>query len=173
LKDISKPVEWLNSLSADEAETELLKCCGSKRWAREMTAARPYASAEDLTARAEELWLSLNHDDWLEAFRAHPKIGEQKSAVPQSEQAHNWSVLEQSGVKDARAEIKAALAQGNREYEERFGFIYIVCATGKTSEEMLTLLNKRLRNDRATELQMAAREQQKITRLRLEKLLTQ
>jgi len=109
----------------------------------------------------------------LEAFLAHPKIGEQKAAAVQSEQAGHWSAQEQSGVQNALIETKAALSAGNHEYEERFGFIFIVCATGKASEEMLEILNARLQNDRETELRAAAEEQRKITRLRLEKLLKQ
>ena len=138
-----------------------------------MTAARPFASLEDLLDKADSLWRSLTEEDWLEAFRAHPKIGEQKAAAAQSEQARSWSTQEQSGTVSAGAETKAALATGNQEYEKRFGFIFIVCATGKTSEEMLAILNRRLQNEPGTELPVAAAEQRKITRLRLEKLLTQ
>ncbi len=150
-----------------------MKCCGSRSWARALTAARPFVSAADLTAKADSIWWSLGEQDWLEAFRAHPKIGEQKAAAAQSEQARSWSEREQSGVQDAATETKAALAAGNREYEERFGFIFIVCAAGKDSEEVLGALNERLRNDRGTELRGAAEEQRKITRLRLEKLINQ
>jgi len=163
----------LNELSADEAEAEFLKCCGSKRWARSMTSVRPFEGVDDLLAKADSLWWSLGQEDWLEAFRAHPKIGEKKAAASQSEQARNWSTQEQSGVADAAAETKAELAARNREYEERFGFIYIICATGKSSEDMLMTLNERLQNDAKTELRAAAGEQGKITRLRLEKLLNQ
>lgn len=136
-----------------------------------MTEARPFASVKDLLAKADNLWWSLGEEDWLEAFRAHPKIGEQKAAAAQSEQARNWSAQEQSGIERAAQETKAALASGNQDYEDRFGFIFIVCATGKTSAEMLAILNERLQNDPATELRVAAEEQRKITRLRLEKLL--
>lgn len=138
-----------------------------------MTGVRPFHSIDDLLTKADTVWWSLSEEDWLEAFRAHPKIGEKKAAANQSEQAQNWSAAEQSGMSDAAVEITAALADGNREYEERFGFIYIVCATGKTPEEMLTILKARLQNDAATEVRNAAEEQGKITRLRLEKLLNQ
>lgn len=150
-----------------------MKCCGSRAWANALSAARPFADVEALLHKADSVWWSLSESDWLEAFRAHPKIGEQKAATAQSEQARGWSAREQSGVQDAAAETKAALAAGNQEYEERFGFIFIVCATGKSSEEMLGTLNQRLQNDRGTELRAAAEEQRKITRLRLEKLLNQ
>jgi OHCU decarboxylase len=166
-------LDQLNRFSPAQAEVEFLKCCGSNRWASSMSDARPFASANDLMAKADSLWWSLRDEDWLEAFRAHPKIGEQKAAAVQSEQARSWSAQEQSGVQDAATETKAALAAGNQEYEARFGFIFIVCATGKSSAEMLTILNGRLQNDPGTELRVAAEEQRKITRLRLEKLLTQ
>ena len=152
------------------AVAEILKCCGSRTWARALTDARPFTDAGTLFQKADSIWWSLSEEDWLEAFRAHPKIGEQKAAVAQSEQARSWSTQEQSGVQDAATETKAALAAGNQEYEEHFGFIFIVCATGKTSAEMLAILNGRLQNDPVDELRLAAEEQRKITRLRLEKL---
>jgi OHCU decarboxylase len=136
-----------------------------------MMDARPFNTADELMANADRVWWSLSEEDWLEAFRAHPKIGEEKAAAAQSEQARNWSAQEQLGVEGAAAETKTALAEGNLEYEKRFGYIYIVCATGKTSEEMLASLKRRLQNNPETELRMAAEEQRKITRLRLEKLL--
>jgi OHCU decarboxylase len=168
---MNQSVNRLNELSADDAEAEFLKCCGSTRWARSMTSVRPFHSLDDLLTKADSVWWSLSEEDWLEAFRAHPKIGEKKAAANQSEQAQNWSAAEQSGMSDAASEITSALAEGNREYEQRFGFIYIVCATGKSPEEMLAILKARLQNDAETELQNAATEQRKITRLRLEKLL--
>jgi OHCU decarboxylase len=136
-----------------------------------MTSARPFSNLDDLLAKAENLWWSLDKEDWLEAFRAHPKIGEKKAAAAQSEQARSWSAQEQAGISDAGTEIVRMLAEGNREYEQRFGFIYIVCATGKSSEEMLTILRERLRSDPGTELRTAAEEQRKITCLRFAKLL--
>lgn len=136
-----------------------------------MTSVRPFAGLEDLLAKADGVWRSLSEEDWVEAFRAHPKIGEQKAAAAQSEQARNWAKQEQSGIERAAIGTRAALAEGNQEYEKRFGFIFIVCATGKSSEEMLAVLNRRLPNDPKTELPVAAEEQRKITRLRLEKLL--
>ena len=136
-----------------------------------MTDARPFESLDELLETADHLWWSLSEEDWLEAFRAHPKIGEKKAAAAQSEQARNWSKQEQSAVEEAAAETRTALAEGNLEYEKRFSFIYIVCATGKTSEEMLATLKRRLENDPETELRIAAEEQRKITQLRLEKLL--
>lgn len=170
---MNQSVQWLNELSSRDAEAEFLKCCGCRNWAAAMSAARPFVNVEELLTKADSTWRSLASEDWLEAFRAHPKIGEKKAAAAQSEEARKWSAQEQSGVNDAGAETMAALAAGNREYTERFGFIFIVCATGKSSEEMLAILQKRLQNDAEAEVTVAAEEQTKITRLRLEKLLQQ
>jgi OHCU decarboxylase len=165
--------EQINDSSPAEAEAEFLKCCGSRRWARAMAEARPFADQQALFAKADEISSSLTDEDWLEAFRAHPKIGEHKAATAQTQQEKSWSAQEQSGVAASSADTVAQLAKGNREYEARFGFIFIVCASGRSSDEMLAILNERLNNDPEIELNVAAREQQKITRLRLEKLLNQ
>ncbi len=164
-------LDHLNKLPSEDAQAEFLKCCGSISWARAMSKARPFENADYLLSEADRVWWSLDPADWLEAFRAHPKIGEKKAAAAQSEQAEGWSAQEQSGTQNAPAGTMVLLAEGNRKYEERFGFIFIVCATGKSSEEMLAILNDRLRNDMDTEIRTAAEEQRKITRLRLEKLL--
>lgn len=140
-------------------------------WARRMTNARPFSSSDEISSKADEIWSTLGKDDWLEAFRAHPKIGEKKAEATQSAQAQQWSANEQSESQKAAAETKAALAEGNRAYEQRFGFIFIICATGKSAEEILAELNNRLNNDSKTELRAAAEEQRKITQLRLQKLL--
>ncbi|HEX8906245.1 MAG TPA: 2-oxo-4-hydroxy-4-carboxy-5-ureidoimidazoline decarboxylase [Longimicrobiaceae bacterium] len=161
----------LNALPEDEAFAAFLTCCGSTRWAGEMAARRPFRSQADVHDTAGDVWDELGPEDWDEAFAAHPRIGERKAAPAQSAQAAAWSAQEQSGAASAGQDVAAALAEGNREYEERFGRIYIVCATGKTAEEMLAILRARLANDPETELRAAAGEQAKITRLRLEKLL--
>jgi OHCU decarboxylase len=161
----------LNALPSAAAEAELLACCGSRRWARELAARRPFAAPSALLAAADEVWGSLAAEDWHEAFRAHPRIGERKAAPTQGARAAAWSAGEQSGASASSAAVAEALAEGNRAYEARFGHIYIVCATGKTGDEMLAILRARLANDAATELRAAAAEQAKITRLRLEKLL--
>ena len=166
-------LEELNLLPPQQAQTEFLKCCGSQRWSQAMSELRPFRNKEELFAKADELWWSLSAEDWLEAFRAHPKIGEKKAAAAQSEPARAWSAQEQSGVADASSQTKDELERLNREYEDQFGFIFIVCASGKSSEEMRSILNSRIDNDRDTELRIAAEEQRKITRLRLEKLLNQ
>ena len=164
-------VAELNALPTDQAAAALLACCGSTRWAHEMDARRPFRDADDVADTGDEIWFGLDPEDWLEAFRAHPRIGERKAAPAQDARAAAWSAQEQSRAADAGEDVAAALAEGNRAYEERFGHTYIVCATGKTAEEMLAILRARLANDPATELRAAAAEQAKITRLRLEKLL--
>lgn len=162
----------LNARDAAEAERELLKCCGSLRWARELAARRPFRETQELLTAADDIWWSLDAQDWLEAFAAHPKIGGRRAAREQDAQARTWSEQEQSGARVAEQSTLDELAEANRAYEEKFGHIFIVCATGKTAGEMLALLRTRLPNDAATELRNAAVEQRKITHLRLEKLLT-
>jgi OHCU decarboxylase len=161
----------LNEMPAADAEAEFLKCCGSRAWAKAMTESRPFVSQQALFAKAEDISSSLTDDDWLEAFHAHPKIGEKKAVTAQTQQEQHWSSQEQSEMQSATMDTVAQLASGNQQYESKFGFIFIVCASGKSSEEMLAILNKRLDNDPQTELSVAAQEQQKITRLRLEKLI--
>ena len=167
----SENLARLNALGAAEAERELLKCCGSTKWAQELAAERPFGGTQELVTAADSIWRKLSQRDWLEAFAAHPKIGGRRAAREQDAQAQNWSEQEQSGARDAGAATLDELAEANRIYEEKFGHIFIVCATGKTAGEMLALLRERLPNDAGVELNNAAEEQRKITRLRLEKLL--
>ena len=162
----------LNALPTAAAKAELLKCCGSRAWARQMAARRPFADDAELLAAADEVWWSLGTADWHEAFASHPKIGARKAARTQGEQARTWSEQEQAGARDAAQATLAELARANKVYEEKFGHIFIVCATGKTAAQMLALLRARLANDPGIELHNAAAEQRKITRLRLEKLLS-
>ena len=161
----------LNSLPPEDASAELLKCCGSMRWAERMAAERPFEVVAELLESADRIWWGLEPQDWLEAFSHHPKIGEKKAAATQSADAARWSEQEQSGTRTAAEELLAELVALNRAYEERFGFIFIVCASGKTTEEMIALLKERLHNDTDTELRVAAEEQRRITHLRLRKLL--
>jgi allantoicase len=141
---------------------ELRKVCASARWIEAMAAARPFASWDEMLGAANRIWFALDASDWLEAFAGHPRIGEKKPG---------WSAQEQSGTAAASAETMHALAEGNRAYEEKFGFVYLVCATGRGAEDMLANLHDRIRNDRDTELRNAANEQSKIIALRLEKLV--
>jgi OHCU decarboxylase len=163
----------LNSMSPSQAEAEFLKCCGSRNWARQLTSARPFASLDELISKADRVWWSLDSEDWLEAFHSHPKIGEKKAAAPTAVEAQRWSEDEQSGLRNSEKETLQALAKLNQTYEEKFGFIFIVCASGRSSEEMLAILRERLQNDAAEELRIAAAEQAKITQLRLRKLLAE
>ena len=160
-----------NSLPSAEAETELLKCCGSKEWGRRTIAARPFANFDELSEKAEQLWWSLAAEHWLEAFHNHPKIGERKAAAVTSDQSKRWSEAEQEAVGMAAQETLTELANLNQQYEERFGYIFIVCATGKSSDEMLAILRARLENPAGQELRNAAAEQARITQLRLKKLI--
>ncbi len=162
----------LNALPASGAERELGSCCGSTAWVRRVASRRPFGDASELYAVAEEVWWNLTPNDWLEAFRAHPRIGARAADAPQSTVSKSWSNTEQSGMHAAQGEVRDMLVQANAEYDRRFGYIFIVCATGKSAREMLGMLSIRLGNDSETELRVAAEEQSKITRLRLEKLLT-
>jgi OHCU decarboxylase len=169
---MQRDLAWLNSLTDDDAAKELLQCCGSQRWAAEMTRQRPFPNEERLLIAAKSIWRSLDHSDWLEAFRSHPKIGEKKAADKVSAQSQQWSGQEQSGVANASEEAASSLATLNEAYEQKFGYIFIICASGKTSGEILIALRERLQHDPETELPIAAAEQGKITELRLKKLLT-
>jgi OHCU decarboxylase len=157
-------LDRLNRLPAAAAEAALRRCCASRRWAAAVAAGRPYPSAGALHQAAERSWWSLEPADWLEAFAAHPRIGERDhaDATPRREQ---------SGVAGASSATLAALAEGNRRYEERFRHGFLVFASGRTADELLADLRRRLAADPETELRVAAGEQAKITRLRLERLL--
>lgn len=166
-------LEQLNQLPPGDAEAELLKCCGSRAWVAQVAAARPFAGVDQLLAAAERIWWSLAPGAWLEAFHSHPKIGESKPAAAIAATAQEWSAGEQSGTRNAARETMAELAELNRIYEQKFGFIYIVCATGKSSAELLAILRGRLHNEPVEELRIAAGQQAQITQLRLRKLLGQ
>jgi 2-oxo-4-hydroxy-4-carboxy-5-ureidoimidazoline decarboxylase len=125
-----------------------------------------------LFIQAEQIWSECDQSDWREAFSQHPKIGDMESLREKFASTADWASGEQSAVQSASPEVIAALAEGNRTYEEKFGYIFIVCATGKTAEEILVLLRSRLPNRPEVEIQIAAQEQLKITKLRLEKLFT-
>lgn len=163
-------VAWLNGMTIDEARAVFLRCCGAARWAEAMVAARPFADGAALLAESSRAFDALDRSDWLQAFASHPKIGDPDSL--RKKYAHNgaWSAQEQSGVAGALEDTIQRLARGNAEYEGRHGFIFIVCATGKSAAEMLDLLEARVHNATDAEVANAAVEQRKITTLRLEKL---
>ena len=161
----------LNQLEHADAERALASCCAARAWVTGMLVHRPFASTEAVFAAADAVWAGLRREDYLEAFRGHPKIGENIAALRERfAKTARWSSEEQAGVTGASDAVLEALRDLNLAYEERFGYIFIVCATGKSAEEMLALLKARLDHDPADELAVAAAEQAKITRLRLEKL---
>jgi OHCU decarboxylase len=164
-------IRTLNGASREEAFASFLACCGSMKWAQRMVESRPFADSASLCQTAERIWWELRPDDWLEAFASHPRIGERKTAQNQPARSSEWSAQEQSGTSDTTAETLSALAEANREYQDKFGYIYIVCATGKNAEEMLALCRQRLDNDPEAEFIAAAEEQRKITEIRLKKLI--
>jgi 2-oxo-4-hydroxy-4-carboxy-5-ureidoimidazoline decarboxylase len=164
-------LERWNPLSREDAEKEILPCCGSTAWARELANRRPLENEDFLLAASEEIWRGLRPSDWVEAFSKHPRIGEREVPPAAPGQSAAWSEQEQQSVGTAVESMREAMAEANREYERRFGRIFIVCATGKLAPEMLDILLRRLHNDEATELQEAAEEQRKITNLRLKKWL--
>lgn len=164
-------ISELNTLPAAVAADLFRSCCGSTRWVKEMVDRRPFGSIEELLMTADQEWASTSESDWREAFAHHPRIGEKTSVATQSARASTWSAGEQAGMSGATSATRSQLAQINEEYEERFGHVYIVCATSKTSEELLALAKQRMKNDRQSELRAAAEEQRQITHLRLKKLL--
>ena len=158
-----------NLLPSAQAETSLMDCCGSARWAASVASQRPYASVEALHKAADSIWWNLERADWLEAFGRHPQIGDKPAGG--SESARRWAEGEQAGARAAGGEVTERLSRANRAYFQKFGYIYIVCATGKTAEGMLAILNQRLQNDPPSEISIAAEQQRMITRIRLDKLL--
>jgi OHCU decarboxylase len=133
-----------------------------------MVAQRPILNVVALSEAADRIWEEMEEPDWLEAFAAHPRIGERKAAPARSAA---WSQREQAGASDASEDLLREIAEGNAKYEQRFGFTYIVCATGKSAEEMLAILGRRLGNDRVAELREAAEQQRQIMQIRLGKWL--
>ncbi len=169
-------LEELNTISQPQLRQELLNCCGSSTWVKMMMTYFPADNMEELLENAEELWTECSEDDWKEAFTHHPKIGDVESLTKKFASTADpiaivWASGEQGAVSKASNETITALAEANRLYEEKFGYIFIVCATGKSAEEMLALLEERLNNKPEDELRIAAAEQLKITKLRLQKLI--
>jgi OHCU decarboxylase len=160
-----------NGLPPDEAAQEIFACCGSKAWARGLAARRPFTGEADLLAGCDQVWKSLPESDWMEAFRSHPRIGESPPPASARVRSTAWSGEEQRKVATAGEDMKTALAEGNRAYEQRFNRIFIVCATGKSASEILGILRRRLRNDETKELHEAAEQQRQIAHLRLKKWL--
>jgi 2-oxo-4-hydroxy-4-carboxy-5-ureidoimidazoline decarboxylase len=162
-----------NLLPANEAAEQILPCCGSRAWANGMASSRPMEDVATLLATSDRIWRDLSAADWLEAFHSHPRIGETRGSLESSTRSQNWSEQEQHRTTVSDDSLKQAIAQGNREYEQRFHRIFIICATGKSAEEILANLRQRLNNDDATELREAAEQQRQITQIRLRKWLAE
>lgn len=161
-----------NRAGEAEALEAMLACCGSKCWAAAMVALRPIGSVVELSEAADRVWSTMREPDWLEAFACHPRIGEREAAHASAKSAA-WSRQEQSSARIANQRVRAELAEGNALYEQQFGFTCIVCATGKSSEEMLAILRRRLASNRETELREAAEQQRQILQIRLGKWLVE
>ncbi len=164
-------LQRFNELSEAEAIEEMRRCCGASRWCSEMVSQRPFVDEASLWSAVDGAFAKLTAQDWLEAFAHHPKIGDLQSLKMKYGGNREWSAGEQQGASGADDRTLLALAEGNATYEHQNGFIFIVCATGKSADEMLQILKRRLVNSREIELDNAAIEQQKITRLRLGKWL--
>lgn len=160
----------INCCPPDHAAAALLDCCGSTAWANAMVSERPFQSTSALHAAADAQMDRLERDDWLQAFAAHPRIGDSADRGS-SAGARSWSSNEQSGMHRASDDLRDRMARGNDAYYQRFGFVFLICATGRSAEEMLAELEARIDNDPDEELAIAAEEQRLITHLRLDKLL--
>jgi OHCU decarboxylase len=168
---VTARLDRLNTLPQEEVAKQLRDCCGSSRWVEAMLARRPFESVDDLLAAADGAWRATGPEDWDEAFAHHPRIGERHATASVSATARAWSSGEQGAATDAGAAARAALAEANEAYERRFGRIYIVCAAGRSAGELLADIAVRMQNDPDGERAVAAEEQRKITRLRLESLI--
>jgi 2-oxo-4-hydroxy-4-carboxy-5-ureidoimidazoline decarboxylase len=171
MTELKYSLSELNILSIADAKMAFSNCCTSQAWNDAMVAARPFISLEQCHEIALSVWSGLGEQDFLQAFAGHPKIGDVTSLREKYAHTKKLASGEQSSVDDASEEVIQNLSNGNAEYEEKNGFIFIVCATGKSAAEMLALLNQRLPNEREVELKNAAAEQAKITAIRINKLI--
>lgn len=164
-------LDQLNRLSEGDATTAFTQCCTSSRWVERMVIDRPFESLAEMLEISDRIWEECDVDDYLQAFEGHPRIGDVESLAKKYANTKTWAGGEQKGVEGADRDVLERLAKGNSDYEAKFGHIFIVCATGKSAAEMLALLEARMPNDPKTEVMVAAEEQNKITRMRLKKLL--
>jgi allantoicase len=171
LEDELKGIERINQLPAGQARKALLDCCCSIAWADQMTSQRPFAEEANLFESADKIWMHLDQKEWLRAIRHHPPIGSKRGKSKQSGIARNWSAGEQSVAQKSSPETLAVLAAANQAYQATFGYVFLICATGKSGDEILQSLQQRLPNNPEIELRVAAEEMRKIMRLRLEKLV--
>jgi 2-oxo-4-hydroxy-4-carboxy-5-ureidoimidazoline decarboxylase len=168
---MNKVLARWNSLDPADAATEVLPCCGSQAWGATLASRRPISDEASLIETSSSVWLALPENDWQEAFNSHPRIGQKHAQTPTADESLRWSTQEQFAALSADDATKLALEEANRRYEKKFGRIFIVCATGKTSAEILSILETRMLNDAATELREAAEQQRQITELRLHRWL--
>ncbi len=171
MNDQQMALQRLNALNEAEVWNEFIRCCGASKWALQMMQSLPFENVEALFARGESAFETLERSDWLEAFAHHPKIGDFDSLRSKFVATREWAGAEQAGTNAASEAVLRALAQGNHDYEKKFGWIFIICATGKSADEMLAALQARLQGDPGEELANAAEQQKQITRLRLSKLV--
>jgi len=164
-------INRFNDLEESKVIEEVKRCCSSQKWAQDFIKKRPFSSWDDMLKASETTWFQLSKEDWLEAFNGHAKIGDLNSLKKKYNNTKNWSEGEQKGVQETPESVLKELKTLNDLYEKKYAHIFIVCATGKTAEEMLSILKTRMNNDPDEELKKAAEEQNKITNLRLEKLL--
>ena len=164
-------LDQLNRLSELDATAAFTQCCACTRWVERMEIGRPYEGLSEMLEIGDRIWEECDVDDYLEAFQGHPRIGDVESLAKKYANTKGWAGNEQKGMDSADPAVIQRLADGNKTYEQKFGHIFIVCATGKSAAEMLALLEARMPNDPKTEVMVAAEEQNKITRLRLKKLL--
>ncbi|MBK7382558.1 MAG: 2-oxo-4-hydroxy-4-carboxy-5-ureidoimidazoline decarboxylase [Flavobacteriales bacterium] len=164
-------IDQLNRLSEADATTAFEQCCGAAQWMERMVFARPFEQLSEVLETSDTIWEECDVDDYEEAFTHHPRIGDVESLAKKYANTKTWAAGEQKGVDGADHAVIEKLATGNTTYEEKFGHIFIVCATGKSAAEMLAILEARIKNDPKDEILIAAGEQNKITRLRLKKLL--
>jgi 2-oxo-4-hydroxy-4-carboxy-5-ureidoimidazoline decarboxylase len=162
--------DW-NQLPHPAALPPVLACCGSRAFADAVVRARPFPDVDTLLTKADTIWWSLGKSDWLEAFACHPRIGE--SAANASHQFSAWSAEEQSKARTAASSVLGSISEKNREYEARHGFIYIACASGKSADELLAILDRRIGNSTEHEIKEAAEQQRQITHIRIRKWLAQ
>lgn len=163
-------LQHFNTSSLEHQKEELFKCCGSTTWSEQLSRETPFASMEELKTESDKIWFSCDKKDWLEAFTHHPKIGEVKSLEKKFASTAQWASGEQTSVNSASQNVLTELKDLNVEYEKKFGYIFIVCASGKSADEMLMLLKERLTNEPEDEIKIAMNEQNKITHLRIDKL---
>jgi 2-oxo-4-hydroxy-4-carboxy-5-ureidoimidazoline decarboxylase len=167
----SKVLDRWNSLDPATAAQEALPCCGSRAWAAALASCRPIANESALIEASTSIWLALPQEAWQEAFDSHPRIGQSLPQTSATEESLRWSALEQRAALSQNEAVRIALKEANHSYEQKFGRIFLVCATGKSSAEILAILEGRMKNDAATELREAAEQQRQITQLRLHRWL--